>query len=161
MKKILSVVIIAAILTGCAVPVSIVPGIAAIPAQTNTVGNVTTITPPVPAQPAVTNYGVNPIYNQISTGATVAAPFIPAPWGGLVIALGSLVGVVGTGVAAYQQARINQHKTMLGAMIAGVEQGNNPATKQAINTVISATGLQPKLDAIVQQVTSTMTPKTP
>ena len=156
--KIAIISIVSLILVGCAVPVSITPGAAAIPAATNTVNNVTTIVPAVPAQSAITNYGANPVASQIGTYTAMAAPLIPQPFGSIVGALGILIGVAGGGIAAYKNAKLNDHKTMLGAVIAGVEQGNNTATKSAINTIISATGMQKKLDGIVQDVTASITP---
>ena len=103
-----------------------------------------------------TNFVANPVVTQIASGTALAAPIVPQPWGALIGAVGVLAATVAAGIARYQNAKLNEHKTMLGAVITGVEMGNNPTTKAAIQTVISASGLQPKLDALVQQATGSM-----
>jgi len=111
--------------------------------------------------PAVTNYVPNSIANQIGQGTTVVAPFLPPPWGMILSAIGVLVTTGAGAIATYQNSKLRDHQTMLNSVIAGVEAGNNDATKTAISNIAAATGLGAKLDSIVQKVSSSVTPTTP
>ena len=105
------------------------------------------------------SYAPNTIAKSVANGAQVAAPLVPEPWGVLVGAVGVLIATGASIVAKVQTSKLVEHKSMLASVITGVELGNNDATKQAIQTVVSATGLQPKLDGLVQQVTSSFPKK--
>ena len=153
--KILAVTLLGAILVGCAVPVSIVPSS---PPTTNTVGNITTV---IPGTPAITNYGVNPILTTVASGAQIAAPLVPQPWGLIIGAIGTLLAAAGTGIAAAKNAQLNTNASMLASVITGVETAGTPATKTAIQNLATAAGVSSQLDAIVQAVTATVAPKGP
>lgn len=103
---------------------------------------------------AVTNYTPNAVIGQIASGAQMAAPLVPQPWGALIAGLGVLATAISGTVATVLNLKNNQKKTMLQAVITGVEQANNPATKTAIQDVATALGANDKLHQLVQNVTS-------
>ncbi len=113
----------------------------------------------------VPNATVTKVANYAPVASTVVGATVPGPAGGIAAILIAAAGVLSTTaagmIARYKNARLNEHKSMLSAVIAGVEQGNNAATKQAITNVISATPLGPKLNSIVQQITAGITPIAP
>ncbi len=124
-----------------------------------------TVTPahqdPVTGQivPAVTNYVPNTVATQIGSTTTVVAPFLPPPWNALLVALGGLVTTGAGAIATYQNSKLRDNRTMLASVIAGVESANNPATKEAIQTVAAASGLGDKLNTLVQKVTAAVPKK--
>jgi hypothetical protein len=76
---------------GCATPIVAPPS----PAQTNAVTGI--VSPP---QPAVTNYVPNATLAQITPAVQAAAPFIPAPYNAILLALLGLATAVSTAIAA-------------------------------------------------------------
>lgn len=103
-----------------------------------------------------TNYVANAAVTQVAGVAQMAAPLVPQPWGALIGALGVLGTAVAGAIATYKNKRVNEQKAMLNAVIIGVEQANNPATKLAIQDIATALGANDKLHKVVQTITSTL-----
>jgi hypothetical protein len=117
------------------------------------------ITPADPATgaPAQTNYAPNRYATQAAATIQAVAPFVPQPWGTIVSGVAVLITAAAGGIATFtQKRRGDEHASMLGSVIAGVETAGTADTKKAIQQIAAASGLGPKLDAIVQKVTGAM-----
>lgn len=103
--------------------------------------------------PASTNYASNHIATEAISGVQVIVPFIPAPWNGILLALGGIGTAVAGAFATYKNKQVNDHASMLGATVAAIEQANNPTLKANVQTLAAAAGVGDKLDEIVQDIT--------
>ena len=108
---------------------------------------------PVTGQ-TVTNYVSNPAVGTVVGVTTTVAPLLPPPYGTLLGIAGTIATLIAGGIATYQNSQKNKAQTMLASTITGVELGNNPATKTAIQTVMAPTGHAAEFDATVQKVTA-------
>ena len=125
---------------------------------------VTTNTVMIPIQVTNLIYTVNPGVDQaINTGQTVSS-FLPPPYGTAATAgLGLLSAVLGFIARAKSQKldSVQAVADMVKPIIAGVEQGGDAATKQAIQSHAAAAGVQQHLDQMVQTLTSQMPAQPP
>ncbi len=132
---------------GCASmsPLDKTPVVQTVPAQTNAAG---TFLP----EHQVTNdiYSVNPaVMAAISTGRQVSQT-LPQPFG----LIGDLGGwALAIGLGAWVRVK-NKQARLLPAVIAGVEQANNPEVKTVISRVATAMGVEKDLRAAVQAQTT-------
>lgn len=176
LKLVIATGIITGALTGCGLAdklftaqTTVTPGaiigtnIVTVSASTNAAGVVTppqVIATPVYG-PAVTNvtYVTSASTQSALNTGNVVAGVLPQPYGGLAtLALGglsALLGIWGT-VKSKQLVQSQQVAALVNPIIAGVELGNDPATKAAIQSHAAAAGVQPALDAKVQAVSVQM-----
>lgn len=89
-----------------------------------------------------TNFVANGTTTAISSFATVAAPIVPQPYGAIIGALGILIGVVGTGIAGYQNGKANLHQNTLTSVANGVENAA-PGIAAAITAALPAAASNP------------------
>ena len=107
----------ASILIGCAVPT----------VTTNSAGQ------------QVTNYVANPVTTQNGQTVPALAPLAPAPYGAIIGAVGSLIGLSGAGIATYKNSQANLHQSTLQAVAAGIETAL-PGVQTAITAAAPSIG---------------------
>lgn len=105
-----------------------------------------------------TNSVINPaLVTGVQTAQTVAG-FLPPPWDGIITGIGSLVlGALGIGLKI-KGGQLSTANSIIGATVAGVEAANDSATKQSIQQMAAAAGVQSDLHSIVQSMTEPQHP---
>lgn len=126
--------------------------------QTNSAG----VLSPAVQPPYVPNKTIGDI---TSTGSAIA-PFVPAPYGGLLTAVLGLTTVIAGGIAGWKNNQANGLTTQLTSVIQGVENATTDSTganvvavsgtavKASIASHAKAAGVAPALAANVQKVTA-------
>lgn len=133
---------------GCATQRTLVPGTPYQPATTNTDG---TINPAVPAVPAVvTNVPNKTVTDLVTTGHEVA-PFIPAPWGGILDGGLALAAIIAGAVAKSKNKQLNTANAVTATVVQGVEAAGAlaGAVKSAIKSRALANGTSDAVHAAV------------
>lgn len=137
--------------------------IVAVSASTNAAGVVTPAhveSVPVYSAP-VTNtvFVASPTaQNILTTGSTVSS-VIPPPYGAIgTMIFAGLSGLLGIWLKTKNNKLIEAQDvaSLVNPIIAGVESGNDPGTKAAIQAHAAAAGVQPALDAKVQAMSNQM-----
>jgi hypothetical protein len=129
---------------------------------TNQDGSVVSVTNTTLIPRQVTNgmtYAVSSSTANIISAAQSAGGLLPPPYGtALTGGLTVLSGILGfiANLKSKQLGVAQPLADMVEPMIAGVEQGNDPATKQAIKSNAIGAGVQDDLDKKVQAVTNKM-----
>jgi hypothetical protein len=134
---------------------------------TNPDGSVGTITNTVMVPRQVTNgmtYTVSSGAQNLISGAQTVSSLLPPPYGTAATAgLGVLSGLLGV-IATIKSRNLNSVQSvanLVEPMIAGVEAGGDPATKQAIQSYAAGAGVQTDLHPLVQKVTNQMAAPNP